>query len=328
MTENIPDTQTNPKGFVYFDSNVISYIAHSYLENPIPTIIENGGIPVVSEVVLQELRSGSPNGELEFIQQHDFMFASAHEALFLDGRITFYTRPVEDDGLKETEFLEEFLRQFMRSISGSTSVPNLTSLMLDSLGAILNEVTGELSSEADPRTLASWNESKTKISNGFNELHSLPNPLILNAEIDKMKNFSKVIGNLKPLGIIAQMISLPILTDMEFLKDLVRPFTTNENMKERIQILCMTLVAMGFARDKKLAKNDEVKSVAAAKSQFSDAYHIAAAASCTLFLTADKRCAKLAYAIYEALGFNIQVCFVTQGKSTTPYRTVGANFWP
>lgn len=256
------------------------------------------------------------------------MFASAHEALFLDDRITFYTRPVEDDGLTESEYLEEFLHQFVRSISGSSSVPNLALLLSDAADTILNELTGELNSEADPRTLAAWNASKAKISSGFSELRSLPNPLSLNADIEKIKDFAKVIGNLKPPGVIAQIISLPILTDTEFLKDLVRPFTTHENVKERIQILCMTLVAMGFARDKRLAKDDELKSIAGAKSQFSDAYHIGAAASCNLFLTADRRCAKLAYAIYEALGFNIQVCFAAKGESKTPYRILGSDFWP
>ena len=85
---------------------------------------------------------------------------------------------------------------------------------------------------------------------------------------------------------------------------------------------------MGFARDRRLAKDDENKSIAGAKSQFSDAYHIGAAATCNFFLTADKRCSKLAYAVYESLGFNTQVCLVSPGDAKNALYILGPEFWP
>lgn len=285
-------------------------------------------MPVVSEVVLQELRSGSPRGELDFIKNQGFMFASAHEALFLDGRRTFYTEPVEVDGETNSDFIENFLRQFIRSISGSSSVPDLAELLLHSAETVFNELTSELDINTDPRILASWEAANVKFSNGMNDLRSLPSPDTVNAELCAAKDLAILIGNLKPPGILNQIIQLSVFNDVQFLKDLTKPFAENENMKERIQTLCLTLVSMGFARDRRLAKDDENKSIAGAKSQFSDAYHIGAAATCNFFLTADKRCSKLAYAVYEALGFTTQVCLVTLENTENAFYILGNDFWP
>lgn len=285
-------------------------------------------MPVISEVVLQELRNGSPSGELEFIQNHGFMFASAHEALFLDGRTTFYTEPVEADVDADPDLIEEFLHQFSRSVSGSASVPDLASLLLDSAEAIFGELATELDFDTDARILSAWQASNDKFTAGMKELRGLPNPTSLNAELNLVKNLSTLIGNLKPPGIIKQIVLLTEVGDFRFLTDLTKPFTENENMKERIQTLCLILALMGFARDKRLAKDDENKSVAGAKSQFSDVYHIAAAATCTFFLTADKRCSKLAYAVYEALGLKTQVCLVDTSEVGNALSILGHDFWP
>lgn len=328
LSEKINHVSNDPKGLFYFDSNVISYIFHGYVENPIPKIIEHGGIPVVSEIVIQELRAGSPCGELELINQYGFVFASAHEALFLDGRVTFYTNPIENDTTEISNCLDEFLHKFVRSVSGSASVPDLASLLINSAETILDHLKTDMIDESDPRVLAAWGVSKEKVSGTIKELRSLPSPIFINTEISLSGNFSKVLGNLKPPGIIHQITLLPMLKDAEFLKELTQPFTKDENIKERVHTLCLTLASMGFAREKRLAKDDEKTSVAGAKSQFSDAYHIGAAASCDLFLTTDKRCAKLAYAIYEALGIKTKICFVTRENNKNPYSLVGPEFWP
>ncbi len=328
MSEEVKHVSNDPNGLFYFDSNVISYIAHGHVENPIPKIVEHGGIPVVSEVVIQELRAGSPCGELELINQYDFVFASAHEALFLDGRVTFYTNPIENDTTEISNCLDDFLHKFVRSVSGSASVPDLASLLINSAETILDYLKTDMMDEADPRVLAAWAASNEKVSTSILELRSLPSPVSINTELSLLSDFSKVVGNLKPPGIVNQITLLPMLNDAEFLKELTQPFAKDENIKERIQTLCLTLISMGFAREKRLAKDDEKKSIAGSKSQFSDAYHIGAAASCDLFLTADKRCAKLAYAIYEALGIKTQVCFVTSEVSKSPFSLVGSEFWP
>ena len=245
VTQKLQQGGTNasndPTGFFYFDSNVISYICHGLVANFIPKIVEHGGMPVVSEVVLQELRSGSPRGELDFIQNQGFMFASAHEALFLDGRRTFYTEPVEVDDETNSDFIENFLHQFVRSVSGSSSVPDLAKLLLRSAETVFNELTSELDVNTDPRILASWEAANVKFSNGMKDLRSLPSPDTINAELSAVRDLAILIGDLKPPGILNQIIQLSVFNDVQFLRDLTKPFAEDENMKERIQTLCLTL---------------------------------------------------------------------------------------
>jgi hypothetical protein len=319
--------QTEPTGFIYFDSNVISYIVRGVLPNFVKTIIDAGWAPIASEVVLQEVQRGIPAGELEFIEENGFMFAFAHEALFIDGRKTFYTTPLSPDA-GESEHIEAFLRKFVRSISGSASVGDLTTLLLNASQSVLEDVSKELSPDTDPRILAAWDQSKQVLLLKFDELESLPVPTLLNAELQDLQHLASVIGNFKPPRIFDQIIDMKDFAGTDFLAEMRKPFATDENMKERIQLLCLTLISMGFARDKRLPNDDGIKSESGAKSQFSDAYHIAAAATCDVFVTADRRCAKLAFAVYEALNFRTEVCLARPENLETPFAIVGKEFWP
>lgn len=319
--------QSDPKGFVYLDSNIISYLARGDLPNFVPNILDSGAVPIVSDVVLQEVRMGSTSGEVEFIEKNGFWFASAHEAIFLDGRRTFYTRPVDVDP-EDTAVLEAFLRKFVRSISGSSSVGDLTSLLLDAAKSVLDEVEKELPSDSDPRILAAWDHSRMLLSTKFDELKCLPTPSPLESELAKVQRLATELGNIRPPGILDQIIDLIGIDDVNFLVNMKRPFATGENLKERIQLVCLTLVSMGFARSKGLANDCEVKSEASARSQFADAYHIAAAATCSVFVTADSRCSKLAYAVYEALNFKTEVCLVRPKSKDERFSIVGEAFWP
>lgn len=319
--------QVEPTGFVYFDSNVISYLARGELPDFVATITDAGAVPIVSEVVLREVQSGTPSGELDFIENHRFWFASAHEALFFDGRRTFYTSPVNDDE-NDSDSVEAFLRKFVRSISGSASVGDLTALLLGAAQSVLDDLAQEMPSDTDPRILAAWDQSKKTLSQKFEELEALPEPTLLNNELKEMQRLVGVLGNLKPPAILDQIIAMEAFNSIGFLVEMKRPFLSDENMKERIQLLCLTLVSLGFARDKRLPNDDEKKSEAGARSQFSDAYHIAAASTCTLFVTADRRCAKLAYAVFEALNFKTEVCLASPKNLERPFVIVGEAFWP
>ena len=319
--------QDEPTGFVYFDSNVISYLARGELPDFVAIIKEAAAAAIVSEVVLQEVMSGSPSGEADFIEKHGFWFASAHEALFLDGRRTFYTRPVSVES-DESEHIEAFLRKFVRSISGSASVGDLTPLLLGASQSVLDDLAQEMPPDTDPRILAAWSQSKHSLSEKFSELEALPKHALLNNELDELQRLAAVLGNLKPPAILDQIIAMEAFGNTDFLLEMKRPFAPDENLKERIQLLCLTLASMGFARDKRLPNDDDKKSEAGAKSQFSDAYHIAAAATCSVFVTADRRCAKLAYAVFEALNLQTEVCLASPKNLERPFAIVGKAFWP
>ncbi len=322
-----PPGQTEPKGFVYLDSNVISYITRGDLPNFICHITNAGAIPIVSEIVLDEVQKGMPSGEMEFIATNGFWFASAHEALFLDGRRTFYTKPVNENP-EEAEVIEAFLRKFVRSISGSGRVGDVTSLLLNASQSMLDDVAKELPPDSDPRILAAWDQSRELLSQKFEEIESLPTPTLLNDQLREVQKYTVVLGNLRPPRILDQIIQILGTCDADFLVSMAAPFEPDENMKERIQLLSLTLVSMGFARGKSLANNDEGKSEASARSQFSDVYHIAAAATCSVFVTADSRCAKLAYAVYEALNFKTEVCLVRPKNTEQTFILVDQAFWP
>jgi hypothetical protein len=319
--------QSEPKGFVYLDTNIVSYLARGDLPNFVPNILDAGAVPIVSDVVLQEVQNGSSSGEVEFIQRNGFWFASAHEAMFLDARRTFYARPIDIDA-DDSEFIEAFLRKFVRSISGSSSVDSLTTLLSNAAQSVLDEVAKELPPDADPRLLAAWDQSRKLLSQKFIELECLPTPSPLDSELKEVQRLAAALGNLRPPKILDQMITLIGADNSSFLVDMKRQFSSDENMKERIQLVCLTLVSMGFCRGKGLANDNEFKSDASARSQFADAYHIAAAASCSVFVTADSRCAKLAYAVYEALNFKTEVCLVRPKAKDEMFKIVGEAFWP
>jgi hypothetical protein len=320
--------ENSPKGFAYFDSNVISHIVRGELENPIQILEANGIKPIVSEVVLHELQSGSPCGEQEFIEERGFWYTSAHEAIFLDGRASFYTRPIDVGDASSSEPVEDFLRKFVRSLSGSGTAGDLTELLVSNTEALMDSLQDELSPTSDPRILAAWVSGRSRLSFELANLPAVRRPLFGAHDARKMNQLGKEIGGIKPPGIVDQIMANPLLEGGAFLAEMRKPFASEENIKERTQTLCLALVALGFSRDRRLPNDNEQKSEAGARTQFNDAYHISAALTCGSFVTADKRCAKLAFAVYEALGFRKEVYLAVPNAAERQFGLLGSNFWP
>ena len=319
--------KSSPKGFAYFDSNVISSIVRKELSNPIELLRSSGIEPVASEIVLHEVNQGSPNGERDFIDNQGFLFVSAHEAMYLDGQRTFYTVPVGEEDLSLSDPIDDFLRKLARSFSGSKSAGDLTEVLRSNVGILLDSLEEELETD-DLRILSSWSNGQAQLKSALAELPSVPSPLLSQSDLKLMDQLMKELGNIKPPSVVDKIAGLPLLEGADFLREKMKPFVEDENIKARLQDLCLTLVSIGFARDRRLPKDDEGKSEAGARSQFNDFYHISAAATCDCFITADSRCARLAYAVFEVFGFRTEICLAVPHATSRQFVCLGPDFWP
>jgi hypothetical protein len=83
------------------------------------------------------------------------------------------------------------------------------------------------------------------------------------------------------------------------------------------------------ARDPGIAKDNAEKSLAGARSEFADIGHICAASTCNVFLTADRRCGKLAYAVFEGLETKTVVVLLNHDFDNNDLTQVlGPDAWP
>ncbi|HLQ20643.1 MAG TPA: hypothetical protein VK146_16850, partial [Tabrizicola sp.] len=180
----------------------------------------------------------------------------------------------------------------------------------------------------DPRVLLQWSQAKRRILDGLESVSELPQPIVSKEEIEAYRLGPKYLGNIRPPGVVAKISSLyPEFKNLA--EPLVSPLRQDEDVRARIQELCLILILAGFARDKGVAKDDPKKSEDAAQSQFRDISHICGAVVCDFFITADKRCAKLAYTVFEALNLKTGILHLVLGRpEDLTLGLVGVDYWP
>ncbi len=318
-------SEPSPSFTIYFDTNVISYLNAGSVPNFLEVLIKNGHKLVVSDIVLDELLDGRAT---RILSEHHFLYVLANEAAFLGELVNFYRSVEPADSSVSVDTIELFLRGILRSVAGSTSVRDLNSLFRNSLEAVADEMMKDLPDGTDQRIINGLTMARTRFSQGLESLPPVSSPIVTREEMEAHQMAPKYLNNLRPPEVVTKIVQL-YPDAHEWIARLVAPFTEQEDIKSRIQELCLALILVGFARDRAIGKDDHQKSDNGARAQFRDIDHICAAAVCDLFVTSDKRCAKLAFAVFEALRLGTAVCCLVPGDlNEIELRVVGTEYWP
>jgi hypothetical protein len=314
-----------PSFTIYLDTNVISYLNANKVFNFLEVLIENGHKVVVSDTVLEELPDGN---KTKILSEHEFLYLLSYEAVFIGEPTNFYRSVRPADTSTNVDAIEHFLRGILRSAAGSTSVGDLTSLLRDSLEAVADEIMKDLPDGTDQRTLDQLTMARIQFKRGLELLPPVRTPIVTKEEMEAYKMAPKHLNNVRPPNIVAKLVKL-LPDSREWIEGLLVPFGEREDIKSRVQELCLALILVGFARDKGIGKDDSEKSDSGARSQFRDIGHICSAVACDLFVTSDKRCAKLAFAVFEALKLRTAVsCLIPGDSREVMLRVVGIDYWP
>ncbi len=314
-----------PSHTIYFDTNVISYVNSGLVPDFLGVLTANGHKLLLSDVVLEELPD---QGGTHILVQHPFMYLLTNEAAFLDGKINFY-RSVEPSNSSDCiDAIDLFLRGILRSAAGSRSVDDLNALFRNSIKAVLEELAKNLPENADPRLVEQLTNARLRHIDGLDLLPPISSPIVTKEELEALKIAPKHVNNLRPPNIVGKLLEL-YPDASEWVSRLLVPFGQREDIKSRVQELCLALIMIGFARDRSIANDNDRKSDSGARAQFRDIAHICAGSVCDLFVTSDKRCAKLAFAVFEALNLRTAVCCLHPSVSSEiKLLVVGTNYWP
>lgn len=320
--------------FAYFDTNVISRVAAGGLHDFLTTLRDSGVQLVISDVTLQELASGRPESEFALLEKHSFHATYAHAALFQQEPTTLYsfaemrTQLSAESSRTSTDAFEFFLVNFLRSASGSRSVPKLNELLAGGLHTLLDDCLWELPEETDALLKLAMKKAIATVTAGLNQLPPMPLPHLGRDELHNAGLGAKRLSNLRPPGIVRQIFDQVSEAERHHFAEALREIQSDDNIRARVQETCIHLTLAGFGRDRRVAKDDEVKSLAGASSQFRDFYHIAAAAGMDAFLTCDSQAAKLAFAAYEFLQLQTLVVHVFDKSGATTLAPVSIDYWP
>ena len=314
-----------PSLTIYFDTNVVSYIEAGTTLDFLPTLSNNGHKLVVSDVVLEELPSGQATKTLS---EHPFLYLIANEPAYFAGLTNFYHSVEPANSSDSVDATELFLRSILRSAAGSKSVGDLNSLFLNSMEALVEEMMQDLPGGTDQRLIDQLAEARIRFRHGLELLPPVSSPIVTKEEMEALRAAPKHVNNVRPPNVVSRIMQL-FPDSSEWIGKLLVPFGEREDIKSRVQELCLALILIGYARDRDIGKDDNEKSDSGARSQFRDIAHICSASVCDLFITADKRCAKLAFAVFEALKLGRGVCcLVRSASSEMKVLVVGPNYWP
>lgn len=311
----------------FIDTNVLSHIANGRAVDFLGFLTDNSVQLVTSDEVLAELWRGRPAAEQRLIDTNDFSYLGAHEPIFLEGKVNFYRNPPDPIG-DGSEPIEKFLNHFLRSASGSPSVPELSTLLSASIFQILDALCEPLAENADPRIKLSWSKSREKIQESLGDLPKIESPFIDNQTSKMLLIWRDKFRSVTPPDILGKISKIVGNDALDILKNSTRQIEVHEDLKPRIEEFLLALVLLGFERESRLPSGNENKSMQGAVSQFSDFHHISTAIACDVFVTADKNCAKLAYAAYETFGLRTQVAYASANPEEPTIRQVGIDFWP
>jgi hypothetical protein len=325
MAEDRPANQT---GLAFYDANVLSLVSSGRIPNFIKRICESGIRPVTSDIVISEINAGSPSGEMALIKESGFLYVLAHEPAFLDGKVNFYNDISNLLPNESVNYFEEFLSEFLRSVSGSPSAIDTGDALKSALLSITSDAIWDASDEVDPRLRESFNEGIAKVIAATRKIEPLPTPLFSKKERREARAEPKYYSELKPPNIVSKLLQSILDPNKEYMMNDFRGLEESDNIKERISTACVNLVVLGFQRDSSLSNANPIKSASSARSQIRDISHISNAAACDLFITADKRCGKLAYSIYEALGIKTKVLLVRPNEDQAPFSILEPDCWP
>jgi hypothetical protein len=314
--------------FFYLDTCIISHLVRGEIHDFVPFFKAKGHELVVSDLTLSELSRGSSQDEMRFLERHGFQKIIANAPLWIDGKISFS----RIENLQETNTqphpIEGFLQEFLRFTSGSASVVDVGESFKKSVLDTLEDLKLNFSADSDLRLRALLHSNIDAAQEAIVQAPTLPPVRDLKATLSSQKIGPKFFADIAPPNIIEKIEQRIAKEHRAVFKNAFRPILPSDDIRARVKEACLNLVLLGFARDKNIAKDDEAKSRAGAISQFNDIGHIACAVGMELFITADSRLAKLAWAAYEPFGISTAVCHASVKSEGQVFRLVGENYWP
>ena len=325
------DDKGTKQATIFIDTNVISLLANGRQPLLLDGLLQDSFVLVTSDSVVKEVSAGTPSGEIALLEKLNFRFLKSDEAIFINGLTNFYDFSALniDDGAEIRT--EQYLHDLLRNLCGSSSAPALDQLLHGGIEAALSDLEEVFGGDYDVRFSKYLEAVKERIVNDKRKLGLYDSTIpdhYSTSELEALGLGPKHVNNIKPPNIARQIAERVDTKDLASYGYLLAPFTESENIRARITELGFNLLLVGFHRDTRLGKDNEQKSRIGARSQFYDIDALSCATVCHGFLTSDRRCARLAFAIYEALGIKTSVLFLDPDQEDKPLRWVGSEYWP
>jgi hypothetical protein len=313
---------------VFLDTNVVSRLTGSFLES-LARLQQSGGARfLVSDGVLGELAQGTPSGELAALRKLDARVIVRGELIDTNG--TFTTHSIDDVSIapKYINPLEEFVLEMVRIMVGRQNGIPINVAMQKAMESQVRIASALLNEIEDPELRSKLKARRTILKSIDTEFAPSPDFKIDDHEMRNLKLGSDHLSTIKPPKIVQNILAR---LDSPFRSGIDTFFLAPDDvskLRDSIQTACILLVILGFSRDTRIRKSSNLESLKGTSSQLSDAEHIAVAAGCTVFLTADKNCAKLAYAVYEHFQVNSFSVLIQKSGADFGMQSLGEDFWP
>ncbi len=315
------------RGLVYLDTNVVSVLANPANDWFLSALLGLKVRPVVSDTVLAELQRGVWERERNLFERFQILLIYTGHALPTGKLSDFYVVPMHSGDAEPQSFVDNFVEDLLLWSAGNPSAPSLNQTFENMFEAAMDMFQGELDTSDNPEA----QEAKALLKKArptFGGLfRGLEIPILSKVELEEAGIGPKYFSWMQPPGVVRKVLASTGAGSSALAEHLQTEIEKTDDVRERVRYLASLLLTMGFARDNRLAKDDPEKSRRGARSQWSDIDHIAAAATCTLFLTQDRRCARLAYAIYEYLDIKCGVVWLNS-TANDQFVLVGPSAWP
>lgn len=284
---------------------------------------------MISDGVLAEVKRGNPVSELDALRHLSANVIVRGDKVATDGAFTprFLTE-VEFDLAASRLPIEMFLINLFRIMTGRPSDRPLNDQFRDALEWQVDQMRRFIEG-LEPSTVRDNADAlATKFSASDVDLGVEPNFRIDDKEMRNLRLGTDHLSSISAPDVVQKILQRLPESFREALNQFFCPIVDVTTIRDRVQVAGVLLVILGFSRDKRIRKTAENASLKGAISQWSDLEHIASACGCSMFLTADRDCARLAYALYEHFAVNTISAFLDRSKPDGEIRAVGPNFWP
>ena len=315
---------------IYLETNVVSYLASGRIKNFLDTT-DRKFQPVVSDIVLSEVSKGKPNGELEYLNLHRaWWFDSGQELIFpfsiqLNRSINTFEI---DNGL--TDPMIDFLAKFLQYSVGSPIGSELSGDLFKTIESMAISFEDDAKNTTDENLKKELESASQRIFNATEAIEELPTYAFHEADLRRAKIGTDFLSDITPPQIVNKIIAKIGDNYKSEVADFFLPIAPDQNICQRISVCALLLIMAGFARDSGIrnSNSNSEKSLRSSRSQLVDIQHISAAAGMYAFVTADRKCAKLAFALYEFFGLSTAVLHLRPNTNDSQIKPVGLDYWP
>lgn len=307
------------------DTNIVSYVV-SNRNKPIDALFQNKNVTLIlSDTVLAELKKGAPNGEMEYLRECGALQIKFSSDIAQNGTVILSGIDDVEVANETAEHIERFLVDVFRLMANTKSEVGLSGSIVNAL----NVTADWFETEENSTFHSSWIRNASHKIERKNALNGQPKEKPQSDSEQKQNGVgAAVLGNLRPTYIVEKLIvgasdEIKVIINSFFQEHLAGPLS-----RDKIQLLGLLLSALGYSKDSRIGKERVDQSIKGGISQWNDIKHIASCSGCNLFLTRDRDCARLGYALYEHFGVKTFVGLLVVKEDNVELKLVGTDFWP